>query len=89
MERNWAQVYEKYMLVIGILGQSVFYVQAAAIFINCSAKDVSLLGFSLGLISVASWLIYGILIKNKVLIISNSVAVLGAILVIAGVLIYG
>jgi len=89
LKSKFAKYYEKYMLAMGILGHSLFYVQALKIFINCSAKDVSLLGFSLGLISVSSWLVYGIMIKNKVLIISNAVAVLGAFLVILGVLIHG
>jgi len=86
---KFAKYYEKYMLAMGILGQSLFYVQALKIFISCSAKDVSLLGFTLGLVSVSSWLIYGIMIKNKVLVISNAVAVVGAFLVILGVLIHG
>jgi MtN3 and saliva related transmembrane protein len=88
-KKKIAKYYEKYMLGMGILGQSLFYVQALKIFISCSAKDVSLLGFTLGLISVSSWLVYGIMIKNKVLIVSNAVAVVGAFLVILGVLIHG
>src|SRR5271156_2254185 len=81
--------FEKYMLVIGVLGQLLFYIQGVKILINHSAQDVSLLGFSLGLVSVSSWLTYGILIKDRALIIANIFAVLGAILVITGVLMYG
>jgi MtN3 and saliva related transmembrane protein len=80
--------YEKYMLTIGILGQLMFYTQGFKIFLRKSANDISLLGFTLGLICVASWLLYGILIKNKVLIISNVVATIGAIFVIIGVLMH-
>jgi MtN3 and saliva related transmembrane protein len=81
--------YEKYMLVIGTVGQLLFYTQGIKIFMNQSASDVSLLGFSLGLISVTSWLIYGVLLKNTVLIISNAFAVVGALFVVAGILIHG
>src|SRR5579872_4612831 len=81
--------FEKYMLVVGVLGQLLFYIQGVKILMNHSAKDVSLLGFSLGLFSVASWLTYGILIKDRALIIANIFAVLGAMFVITGVLIYG
>lgn len=81
--------YEKYMLVVGTLGQLLFYMQGIKIFLTQSAHDVSMVGFLLGLISVSSWLIYGILLKNKVLIISNAFAVVGALLVIAGILIHG
>lgn len=81
--------YEKYMLAVGILGQLLFYTQGIKIFATKSANDVSILGFSFGLISVASWLVYGILINNKVLVIANVFAVVGALFVITGVLIHG
>jgi MtN3 and saliva related transmembrane protein len=80
--------YEKYMLAMGILGQLLFYTQGVKIFVTKSANDVSITGFLLGLVSVSSWLIYGILIKNKVLILSNIFAVVGALFVIAGIYIY-
>ncbi|MGC1879520.1 MAG: SemiSWEET family transporter [Rhabdochlamydiaceae bacterium] len=81
--------YERYMLVIGILGQLLFYTQGIKIFLTKSANDVSTIGFSLGLISVSSWLVYGILIKNRAIIISNIFAFIGALLVIIGIIIHG
>ena len=81
--------FEKYMMAMGVVGQLLFYVQGVKIFINKSAADVSLFGFMLGLISVSSWLIYGLLIKNKVLVLANAFAVVGALLVIVGILIHG
>jgi MtN3 and saliva related transmembrane protein len=81
--------FEKYMLLMGVLGQLLFYAQGLKIFMDRSAKDVSLLGFSIGLFSTSSWLLYGILIKNRVLITANIAAVLGALFVIAGIFIYG
>lgn len=80
--------YERYMFVMGTLGQLLFYTQGIKIFITKSANDVSLIGFSLGLISVSSWLIYGILIKNRVLVVSNAFACIGALLVVIGILIH-
>lgn len=80
--------YERYMLWIGILGQLLFFTQGTKIFLTQSANDVSLIGFLLGLISVSSWLIYGILIKNRALILANVFAVVGALFVIIGILLY-
>lgn len=80
--------YEKYMLVVGILGQLLFYIQGMKIVLTRSASDISITAFSLGFISVSSWLIYGVLIKNRVLILANVVAVVGALFVIVGTLIY-
>lgn len=81
--------YEKYMLCVGILGQLLFYIQGIKIFLTHSAKDVSIIGFLLGFLSVSSWLIYGLLIKNRVLVVANIFAVIGALFVIVGILIYG
>ena len=80
--------YEKYMLFIGIVGQLLYYLQAVKIFSSMSADGVSLPAFCLGGVSVLSWYIYGILIGNKPLIISNLIAVIGASLVIIGIVLY-
>jgi MtN3 and saliva related transmembrane protein len=81
--------YEKYMLVMGVLGQMLYYIQGVKIFLSESAEGVSFFAFLLGLISVSSWLVYGLLIKNKALVISSFVAVFGALIVIAGIFMYG
>ena len=86
---KWFVYYQKYMLVMGILGQFLFYMQGIKIFINQSARDVSVIGFIIGCIAVSSWLVYGILLKDKALIWANAFAVGGAFLVIAGILIHG
>ncbi len=88
MKTKLLYFYEKYMLAMGLIGQLLFYTQAFKIFHNHSAHDVSVYGFLLGLVSVASWLIYGILIKNRVLLLSNIFAFIGALLVILGIWIY-
>lgn len=82
------KLYERYMLFIGTAGQLVFYLQFFKILSDNSARDVSLTGFIFGLVSVASWLLYGIILKNRVLIISNAFAVIGASCVVTAILIY-
>lgn len=74
------------MFFIGIAGQMVFYLQAYEIFSAKKAENVSLLAFLFGLLSVTSWLIYGIMIKNRPLIVANAVAVVGALAVVVGIL---
>jgi MtN3 and saliva related transmembrane protein len=81
--------YQYYMVIIGVVGQMVFYAQAYKIFVSKSARDVSLLGFTFGFISVASWLVYGLIKRDQPLIIANSVAVVGAMAVLVGIGIYG
>lgn len=80
--------YRKYMYFIGIFGQSVFYFQFYEIIQNKSAKDVSLFGFICGLVSVSSWMVYGIIIHDKPLMVANIVATIGAILTVGAIVIY-
>jgi MtN3 and saliva related transmembrane protein len=72
--------YAKFMIVIGIFGHSLYYLQAFKIYRQASAEDVSLEGFLIALFSLTCWLIYGVLMKDKVLIIVNIVGVIGAAL---------
>lgn len=81
--------YEKYMHFIGPLGNMMFYLQAYRIFSTKSAQDISGFGFILSFIGLSSWLLYGILLKNKPLIFANLVGVMGAVLIIIGKLFYG
>ncbi len=86
---KFAAYFEKYMIVVGVLGQLLFYFQGIKIFMTKSAHDISMTGFLISLISLSSWLVYGILIKNKVLVIANVAGVVGALFVIIGILIHG
>lgn len=80
--------YEHYMIVVGSLSSMVFYLQAYKIAVYKSATDVSLTAFICGLISVISWLIYGVLLKNKPLIASNALATIGATLAVVFIIQY-
>jgi MtN3 and saliva related transmembrane protein len=81
--------YENYMKFIGPLGNLMFFMQAYKIFTTKTAVSISIEGFSLSVIGLGSWLLYGILLKNKPLIIANVVGVVGAVLVLVGTFIYG
>ena len=80
---TWA---EKIMTAVGLSGQTLFYFQAYKIYTVGSANDVSTLGFSFATLSLVCWLLYGIIIKNKVLILVNTFAVIGAFLTILAIL---
>jgi MtN3 and saliva related transmembrane protein len=81
-------LFRNYMIFIGIFGQLMFFAQAYKIYKTKSVIDVSLLGFSVGLLSVTSWMVYGILIHDTPLIVGNAVATVGALSVVIGILIY-
>lgn len=59
------------MFLIGIVGHFIFVFQTYKIFINKSSGHVSLPGFSIAFLSIISWLFYGFLKDDKVLIRVN------------------
>ena len=81
--------FENFMLFVAVAGQIPFYFQATLIFLHQSARDVTLHGYCIQCLSLIFWLIYGIKIKNKVVVLANIFGVLGAMLVVVGILMYG
>lgn len=80
--------FQWYMYVVGIGGNLFFYIQAYEIFTRRSANDVSLPAFCVALWAVSSWFAYGVVLRNKVLISANIVAIIGAASVVIGKLVY-
>lgn len=80
---------EIYMSWIVILGQSMHFIQAGKIFYNKSATGVSLISHCICFFLLIHWLGYGLLTKNRVLIMAEGFGIVGVILVISGILIYG
>lgn len=70
------------------LGQSMHYVQAWKIFTTKSSEDISLTAYIICFILVTHWLIYGFIIKDKVIIVAETLGAIGVSLVIYGTLIY-
>jgi len=65
-----------------------YFTQLAKIIRNKSAKDVSLITYIFFGAGVTMWLIYGISIKDIPIIISNVIAVVGALSVVSAYLFY-
>lgn len=80
--------YKRYMVLVGIFGQLLFYSEFMIILRNQDSQNVSLFGFTCSLIALFSWLVYGFVIKDKVLIMSNTIGTIGAALTVAAILIY-
>ena len=58
------------MNIIGSIANIMFYLQAYKNFISKSAQSVSGPGFLISVIGISSWLLYGISLKNKPLILA-------------------
>lgn len=75
--------------IFGIIGGVANVPQAYKIFKRKSAKDISILTYSILQISVIIWLLYGIEIKNIPIIITNTFSTVTVGIVIIGWFMYG
>ena len=80
--------YEKYMFCMGIIGHFMFLFQAYKILSTKSAANVSLEGFLIAFVSIFSWLLYGILKEDKVLVAVNAFGLFAVGLCLASILIF-
>ena len=87
-DSTFKRLFERYMLLVAVGGNGVFYAQAYEIYSKQEAANVSLFAFSISVWALTSWLIYGFILRNRILIVANIVGVLGAVLVVAGILLY-
>jgi MtN3 and saliva related transmembrane protein len=80
--------YEYYIMTVGILGQSMHYIQAYKIFSTQSAEAISLPAYLICLFLLVNWLIYGAVKKAKALIYAEVLGIIGCSAIIIGAYIY-
>lgn len=85
---KFMKLYENYMNIIGPVGNLMFFIQAYKIFTSKTATSISIEAFALSMLGLSSWLLYGILLKNRTIILANIVGVTGALLVLVGTVMY-
>ena len=86
---KWKRVMDKAVYVAGVLGPLMTIPQVSKIWIDKNATGVSLASW-VGYTATASvWLIYGLMHKEKPIIVTYILWVILEILVVIGVLIYG
>jgi len=73
---------------IALLGSLTYYIQAYKIFVTKSAKDITLLGYLISTFTSINWLIYGWSIQDNPLISSGGISLVGALLVVTGIIKY-
>lgn len=78
LKNQLLNVYERYMFLMGIAGHFVYVFQTHQILVNQSAVDVSLKGFMIAFFSILSWLLYGILKNDKILVSVNAFGMLAS-----------
>jgi MtN3 and saliva related transmembrane protein len=75
--------------LFGILNGLANILQAWKIFRRKSAKDISVLTFSIFLVGTIVWTFYGFELGNSPILISNFIGIIGLSLVVIGWFLYG
>lgn len=90
MWKTWSswEIYDKYMLFISVFGKAFLVFQIVSIVINSSSQDASFLSYVLYLITSLSWLVFGLIQKNTIIVISSYVGLIGALIAMNFVIAY-
>lgn len=75
--------------IFGVVGGLANIPQIHKIFKRKSAKDISIITYSMVIVSSITWLLYGLEIKNIPIVIANTFSVITVTLVIIGWFMYG
>ncbi len=86
---NFTRSYDVYMYAVGVIAPIAGYMQVYKIIESHSAGDISMLGNIVALIAAISWLIYGIIKKNYIIMIANAASVISEIAIVLGIILYG
>ncbi len=85
---KWKNLLDRMIVFIGISAPIMTIPQLFEIWANKSAESVSLISWSWYLVAAVVWLIYGIVHKEKPLIVTYVGWIVIDILIVAGILIY-
>lgn len=83
--------YSKFMLVFAVASQAWLAIQTVDIYRKKSTDGLSLVAFILLAVGHVIWLIYAVFVlqpRNKVIILSSSLALVFSILIVIGIIIY-
>lgn len=80
--------YRYWMYAVAIFGGIFLYIQFGTIIYNKDSTNVSMPAYIIYLIASISWLIYGFLLKDWILILSGIINTIGNILLIAIIPVY-
>lgn len=76
-------------IIFGTVGGIANFPQAYRIFKRKSAKDISILTYSLLFVGAVVWILYGFEINNTAVILTNTLGAVNIGLVIIGWFLYG
>ena len=88
-EKKWVKWFDKLMLIIAVINPLVTLPQAIKIYTTHTASGLSIFSWAGYTLFAIPWLIYGVIHREKPLIIAYILVFLLNLSVLVGVLIYG
>ena len=79
--KRWGELsgYDKYMLVIGLVGKTFLVLQIATMILNESSENVSLTSYMVYFLTSLSWLVFGLLYQDIIVSVSSYIGIVGAL----------
>ena len=85
---TFSKYYDKYMILIALFGSIFIYLQAITIISNKSSENVSIPSYILFLIVSLSWLVYGVLWSDSLVVVSGLISTIGSIIALVASISY-
>ena len=86
---KWVNFMDKAIYAVGIFGPLMTIPQLMKIWVDKNASGVSVVSWSAYLFTAVFWLIYGIMHKEKPIIVTYSLWIILEIFIVVGILMYG
>lgn len=89
---RWKLWYAKGMLGWAVISHTFLLLQAIKIYSEKNASGVSLPAYILYLVGAIVWIVYGAFVlqrRNLVIVLSSSIAFLGGLTILIGIILYG
>lgn len=86
--KKWIRFLDKFLLVVAVVGPLITLPQILKIYVGQNATGVSTLSWGLFALFNIPWIVYGVVHKDKPIIIGYSLWLVTNIIVVVGALIY-
>lgn len=88
-KNKWIRYLDKFLLFVAIIGPLMTLPQILKIYVEQNSAGVSVLSWGLYAFFNIPWIIYGVVHKDKPIVLGYSLWLITNIVVVVGVLIYG
>lgn len=88
--KHWRQMsgFDRAMLFIAVLGKTFLILQIIKIFLNNASTDVSFLAYVVYTLTSLAWLIFGLIYRDTVVVVSSFIGIVGGLFAMDTIVIF-